>query len=142
MAASTAKSVQRLTPEPRPGSNWKGLRRVLAHRSMMVGGAVSALMTLIAIFASVMAPYAPNALHTSKILQGPTSENIFGTAQYGRDIFSRVLYGAQISLIVGLTVIAASGIIGTLIGLISGYVQWVDNILMRMMDVLMAFPSF
>jgi peptide/nickel transport system permease protein len=100
------------------------------------------IMLLLALFADVLTPYSPNVLDTARILNSPSSENIFGTDHYGRDIFTRVAHGARISLVVGFSVILTVGVVGSLVGLISGYVRWIDNILMRAMDILMAFPGF
>jgi peptide/nickel transport system permease protein len=109
---------------------------------MMLGSSAILLMLFLALFATVLTPYAPNALDTSQILNSPSSEHIFGTDRYGRDIFTRVAYGARISLGVGFLVIMIVGITGSLIGLVSGYIRWIDNVLMRAMDILMAFPGF
>lgn len=109
---------------------------------MLVGSIAVLIILFVALFAAILTPYAPNALDTTRILNSPNLDNIFGTDHYGRDVFTRVAYGARISLGVGFLVILVVGITGSVVGLVSGYIRWVDNILMRAMDILMAFPGF
>jgi peptide/nickel transport system permease protein len=109
---------------------------------MVAGASIILLLIMIALFAPSLSPYTPVGRDTSRILFSPDSTNLMGTDHYGRDVFTRVAAGARISLVVGISVIIFSGVAGTLVGLVSGYVRWIDNLLMRGMDVLMAFPSF
>jgi peptide/nickel transport system permease protein len=102
---------------------------------------VVALMVLAAICAPLIAPIDPLFLDPLRRLRAPDATNWFGTDQFGRDVLSRVVYGARVSLIVGTTVAAASIAIGLTIGLAAGYVRWVDSIIMRVMDGLMAIPG-
>ena len=96
---------------------------------------------LLAILAPGIAPYDPIAQDLTLRLQAPSAEHLFGTDNFGRDIFSRVIYGGRYSLLAGcLTVIA--GIIGTFYGAIAGYVGgWVDNVMMRLSEMILSFPS-
>ena len=109
---------------------------------MALGASVVLLLVLVAAFAPALVPHAPNVRDTSRMLVSPDSQNYFGTDHYGRDVLSRVVAGARISMIVGLSVMLIGGIAGTIVGLVAGYVPWTDNLLMRIVDVLMAFPSF
>lgn len=100
------------------------------------------LIALMAIFAPLVAPYDPTAQDLAHRLQGMSKEHIFGTDQLGRDVFSRMIYGARISLCIGLFPTLISMILGTILGLMSGYLgKTVDFIIMRLADITMAFPS-
>ena len=117
-------------------------RRLLKTRAV-VGGILLLLIILMAIFAPFVAPYDPVKQNIRNRLQGPSREHIFGTDQFGRDTFSRVVYGARISLNVGFSSILIAMVAGCLLGLIAGfYGGIIDNIIMRIMDVLMALPGF
>lgn len=100
------------------------------------------LIALMAIFAPLVAPYDPSAQDLAHRLQGMSKDHIFGTDQLGRDVFSRMIYGARISLCIGLFPTLISMILGTILGLMSGYLgKTVDFIIMRLADITMAFPS-
>lgn len=117
-------------------------RRFTRHRLAVVGLVVIALLVASAVFAPLIAPYDPNALSTSERLQGPSAAHWFGTDDAGRDIFSRVLYGGRISLLIGIGATVVALLIGTLIGALSGYFGGaLDNLLMRLVDVFLSFPS-
>lgn len=110
--------------------------------SAVIGGVIMAVMILLALAAPLLAPFDPVHLSLSDRLMPPGTAHYFGTDELGRDIFSRVLYGARISLSIGLLVISVAGITGALIGATSGYFGGrVDNIIMRLMDVILSFPS-
>lgn len=99
-------------------------------------------LIVIALFADVFSPYSYSQQNLGNILQKPSSEHLFGTDQYGRDIFSRVLYGARISLSVGLVAVGVALLVGGLLGAIAGfYGGKIDNIIMRSMDILLSIPS-
>ena len=99
------------------------------------------VMGLVAIFAEQLAPYHPLAHDEANALLGPSAEHLFGTDRFGRDVFSRVLYGARISLLVGLVSVLAGTVIGTTVGIISAYASGVtDLVIQRVVDALMAFP--
>ncbi len=96
---------------------------------------------LSALLASVIAPYDPTDQILIARLKPPALTHLLGTDQLGRDIFSRILYGARISLTVGLVVVSSAGVFGTIIGLIAGYASGVvDEVLMRLTDIFFAFP--
>ncbi|GAB7140779.1 ABC transporter permease [Deferribacterales bacterium RsTz2092] len=108
-----------------------------------VGLALVAIFVFVALFAPLLAPYEPMQIHFDKAFSPPSSEFIFGTDGLGRDVFSRMLYGARTSIFVGIVSVVASIIIGTTIGLVSGYYgSYVDAILMRFTDVMLCFPTF
>ena len=125
----------------------RGLRLVarapiLANPVNVVAIALIALFALCALFAPVLAPYDPLAQELGTRLRPPSSAHWLGTDSLGRDIASRILYGARISLIIGVVVVTSAGIVGTAIGLVAGYAGGlVDEALMRLTEVFLAFPA-
>src|SRR5690625_962158 len=118
------------------------LRRFLRNRMAVLGLIIIVLLVLIAVFAPVIADQPPAQQNLRERLQPPSSENWFGTDEYGRSVFSRIVHGARVSLLTGTIPVLIAGVIGTLLGLLAGYYRgWLDNVLMRIMDVLLAFPS-
>src|SRR5690625_3014487 len=118
------------------------LRRVLSYKRARVSLFFLALIMLIGIFAPLIAPYDPYEPFYESILQGPSKEHLLGTDSIGRDHLSRLIYGVRITLSVSLLALTITMVFGTCIGLISAYLGgWVDNILMRAMDILLALPS-
>jgi ABC-type dipeptide/oligopeptide/nickel transport systems, permease components len=108
----------------------------------VIGGVIIAVMVLLAVGAPLLAPFDPVRLSLSDRLLAPGATHYFGTDELGRDIFSRVMFGARISLSIGLLVISVAGITGALIGATSGYFGGrTDNVIMRFMDVILSFPS-
>ena len=100
------------------------------------------ILFLIAVFADLIAPYSYSEQNLTNILQKPSSEHWFGTDQYGRDIFSRVIYGSRISLSVGFVAVGVALLAGGILGAIAGfYGGRVDNVIMRCMDILLSIPS-
>jgi len=117
-------------------------RGLLRSRSAIAGGVVLALLILLAIFAPLLSSYDPTAVALRTRLQPPSASHFFGTDEFGRDILTRVFYGARISLPVGLIALAIGLSLGTLVGLIAGfYGKVVDAVLMWVVDVLLAFPG-
>ena len=113
---------------------------VYRHPTITAGGALLFVMVLIAVFAPLLAYQDPTALAPARRTRPPSSQYWFGTDMLGRDVYSRVIYGARVSLIVGFSVAALSSILGLTIGLVSGFVRWADAIIMRIMDGLMSIP--
>lgn len=111
------------------------------HPGLVLGALVLALVLLAAALAPWIAPVDPLQLAPLDRLAPPGAEFWFGADLIGRDVFSRTVYGARVSLAVGLGVVVLASSIGLLIGLISGFVRALDNVLMRIMDGLMAIPS-
>ena len=116
-------------------------RRLLHHRLFVTGLVLFALVVLVAIFAGVLAPHPPNQNNHRYRLGRPTEVYLVGTDGYGRDVLSRVLHGTRVSLRIGLMVVTANAVVGTLIGASAGFFRTLDNWIMRVMDGLMAFPA-
>jgi peptide/nickel transport system permease protein len=122
----------------------EAFKRLLRNKAAIIGGIIFLLIVLVAIFADVIAPYGyeEQNLMDQYIPPFTSSEHIWGTDNMGRDIFSRVVYGARLSLSVGVVSVALALVVGTIIGIISGYCGGVvDNIIMRLMDILLAIPA-
>jgi peptide/nickel transport system permease protein len=123
---------------------WKTtLRRLLRHPIGRIGTIIVIVLVLAAIFGPLVSPYDPNAIDFENRFSPPTLAHFFGTDDFGRDTFSRILYGARISMMVGVIAVGIAGTLGTTLGLISGYTtrRSVDEVIMRAMDVLFAFPA-
>ncbi|RWH92390.1 ABC transporter permease [Mesorhizobium sp.] len=116
-------------------------RLVGRHPLVLLGGGLLALLIVLALAAPLYAGD-PLDMDPFKRLQPPSAEMWFGTDNLGRDVFARTVFGARISLLVGLTAAAVASLGGLLIGVIAGYVRSFDNILMRVMDGLMSIPTF
>jgi peptide/nickel transport system permease protein len=115
---------------------------ILANPLNLVALALIALFAACALLAPLLAPYDPLAQELGQRLRPPSPEHWLGTDSLGRDIASRILYGARISLIIGVVVVASAGVVGTAIGLIAGYAGGlVDEALMRLTEVFLAFPA-
>jgi peptide/nickel transport system permease protein len=106
------------------------------------GAIIILLLLAAAVFAPLLAPHDPNEQCLSLALQGPCREYPFGTDEFGRCIFSRILFGARISLAIGIGVTAVSAVSGVVLGLLAGfYGGVVDEVLMRIVDIFLAFPG-
>jgi peptide/nickel transport system permease protein len=115
---------------------------LLRNPTAAVAGVVLVGIVLVAIFDEQLAPDGPNEIDIAARLQGPSSTHPFGTDDLGRDILSRVILGASVSLRVGFLSVAFALVVGTTLGLLAGfYGRWVDDVLMRLMDILFAFPA-
>lgn len=110
------------------------------HPTAIIGGVVLLLMILIAVFAPWLGTVDPQAVSPLRRLKPPSAEFWFGSDMLGRDVYSRVIYGARVSLVVGLAVALLSILVGLLIGLVTGFIRWLDAIVMRIMDGLMSIP--
>lgn len=118
---------------------WHGL---IKNKMAVVGACVLLFFILVAIFADFIAPYPADAQNWDHIMEAPSKQFLLGTDSYGRCVFSRIVYGSRISLLVGFIAVAFSAIGGGIIGACAGYFRGrLDNILMRLMDVLLAIPS-
>jgi len=131
--------------ELEPENPWRTvavLRRLTQNPISAFGLIVLVLLVLVAVFAPLLAPYDPNAFNAAAKFIHPGLQHLFGTDDVGRDIFSRVLFGARYSLLAGGLILVIAAAIGTTIGLISGYSGgWVDEVLMRITDIFLAFPA-
>src|SRR5919206_2325010 len=124
-------------------SRWQDFRRVFfSNRLAVFGTVVMVLFILMAVFAPFVAPYDPLQQDLAGKFAPPSRAHLMGQDELGRDILSRVIYGARISLTAGLAAVAVATAVGTLVGVVAGYFgRWADSVLMRLMDVLLAFPS-
>lgn len=119
-----------------------GTWRVLRNPTTALGLALIVIFALLALLAPVISPFDPQGQNISASLHAPGYPYWFGADKLGRDLLSRMLYGARISLVVGVGVVAIAGTVGTLVGLIAGYLGgWVDEVLMRITDIFFAFPA-
>ena len=110
------------------------------HPTALIGGAVLLLMIGVAVFAPWLGTVDPQAVSPLRRLKPPSAAFWFGSDMLGRDVYSRVVYGARVSLVVGLAVALLSVFIGLVLGLVTGFIRWVDAIMMRIMDGLMSIP--
>ena len=118
---------------------WNGFKK---SKVAVVGAFIVIFFILLAIFGPIIAPEGINEQELSDRLHPPSSEYWFGTDDLGRDIFSRVIHGARISLWVGFFSVIGSVVVGSLLGIIAGYYgRWVDMIISRVFDIMLAFPS-
>lgn len=124
-------------------SRWRDfLYRLKKSRGAVTGLILIFLLVCLTILAPFLTPFNPIKVDSHSSLQAPSTTHFFGTDQYGRDVFSRVLFGSRISLTIGLISVGIASVIGILVGLVSGYYGgWIDSILMRMIDIMLAFPG-
>ena len=129
-------------PDVLPPAKKRGRVGSFVHRhpTIVLGGVLVGIMIGIAIFAPFLGTVDPTALAPAKRLRQPSEVYWFGTDMLGRDIYSRVMYGARISLIVGFSVAFFASAMGTLVGVVSGFVRGLDFIIMRVMDGMMSIP--
>ncbi len=143
--SAAAERVGELRAGPRAGA--VGRRRGLAgsvrrHPRLLIGGALVTLLIVMAALAPALAPYDPIEVDASRSLEGPSRAHLLGTDDLGRDVFSRVVYGARISLSVGLISVSIGLLIGVSVGLAAGYLGGlIDLLAMRAIDALLAFPA-
>ncbi len=134
--SNAAATLARAVPEPR-----RARRRLPLNRSGALGLIIVVLVVGAAAMAPVITPYGPADSDLVRTLQPPSRAHWMGTDQLGRDLFTRILYGARVSLAIGLITVGISGVIGLVVGLISGYLGGLtDVVLMRLVDVQLSFP--
>ncbi|HOA83926.1 MAG TPA: ABC transporter permease [Thermodesulfovibrio thiophilus] len=118
------------------------IKRVLKNKLALASLILISAIFIIAVFASFISPYDPYKIDVYHVLEPPSKAHLFGTDELGRDVCSRIIYGARVSLKVGFLAMGIAIFIGTLLGAIAGYYgKWVDTIIMRIVDVMLAFPS-
>jgi len=118
---------------------WRRLKR---NKAALAGGAIVAVFVLVALTAPLIAPYDPNEGDLGQRLKPPSAAHWLGTDALGRDVLSRIIYGAQVSLQIQLVAVLIALVLGTLLGMFGGYYGgWADNVIMRGMDILLAFPG-
>jgi ABC-type dipeptide/oligopeptide/nickel transport system permease subunit len=124
---------------PRPRSLF---RHLLRYRSLVFGGGLFALLVLAAALAPLLTHYSPDAVNPFATLQGPSAAHWFGTDELGRDIYTRVLYGARYTIGASIVAVLIAAVFGTLIGLVAGMAGgYVDLVLMRVVDLILIFPG-
>ncbi|MCA3389213.1 MAG: ABC transporter permease [Roseomonas sp.] len=139
MAATDITAAAAIVPRSRSAT---GLMRRAARRPLPVlGSALLIVLILSALFAPWLTPYDPFEMNVVDRLLPPNETYWFGTDAFGRDIFTRTLYGGRVSLVIGASVAVAATVVGLLIGVVAGYFRTADAILMRIMDGLMAIPG-
>lgn len=121
------------------GPRW--LRALRRHPTLYLGVAILALLAIVALAAPWLAPYDPQEIDPLARMKPPSMEHFFGTDALGRDVYSRTLWGARVSLLVGIAVALVATAIGVLLGMLAGYFRRVDALIMRFMDGLMAIPG-
>lgn len=141
-AKKDSKQVATLEKRTRDSLTRRTIRRFMRHRVAVIATATLGVIVLLAIFAPAVERYSYEEMNLRARGVPPSAEHWFGTDRIGRDVWSRTIHGARISLAVGLGATAISTAIGMIIGALSGYYgRWVDMILMRLTDVVMTFPS-
>jgi len=119
---------------------WQRLKR---NRLALAGGSVVVALFAASLLAPLVTPYGPNQINAWAVLSPPSWQHWFGTDELGRDVLTRVIYGARISLKVGFVAVGIAVSIGTVVGLVSGYYRGIaDNTLMRLVDIMLCFPAF
>jgi peptide/nickel transport system permease protein len=134
-AATAAKTASR-------SPTWSRIKDALRrHPTAILGAIVLGLLVLMAVFAPYLGTADPQAISPIRRLRTASEAHWFGTDMLGRDVYSRVVYGARVSLAVGLAVAILATVIGLALGLVTGFVRWLDGLMMRVMDGLMAIPG-
>ncbi len=124
-----------------PARRFPTTRRLFRHRLFLSGLVLFGAMVFLAVAAEWLAPYAPQRMQVRMRFRPPGGNFLMGTDNFGRDIFSRLCFGARLSLGIGFAVVLVTGVLGTAIGLAAGYWRRLDEWLMRVMDAFMAFPA-
>ncbi len=132
-------------PDPRPPASGIALvwRRFKKNRVALVGSGIVLTVFFVAIFAPIVAPHDPYEINIEKILQPPSVAHPFGTDPLGRDVLSRIIWGARVSLWVGFVAVGIAIVIGILVGALAGFYRGrIDAVLMRFVDIMLAIPTF
>ena len=111
------------------------------YNMVLIGGIMFLIMVTVPFLATSIAPYDPQHMNMMESLRPPSAAHLCGTDEFGRDVFSRIIYGARISLTISLSVLVMVGIFGTVLGMLAGFYHYADTLIMRFMDGLMAFPT-
>jgi len=118
------------------------MARFLRHRLAVAGLLILVALAVIAIFAPLISPYNPNATNLFLYQHPPSAAHLLGTDQEGRDVLSRLIYGARVSLTVGIAAAVSAGIVGLVLGLLAGFLGgWVDSVVMRLTEMVLSFPA-
>ena len=117
-------------------------QRLCRNKMAILGLILLALVLVIAIIAPYIIPYPYDAQDYNAVLQTPNAQHLFGTDNFGRDLFSRILYGSRYTLIIGFGCITVAALIGSVLGAVAAYYPRFDNIIMRFIDIIMGIPTF
>lgn len=121
----------------------QAFRPLVSNPLALSGFVIILAVLLLAVFAPLIAPYDPDAIDVKSILLSPSLQHLMGTDGLGRDVFSRMLFGARISLLVGIVAVGIATVIGMILGAIAGYYRgWTDIVIMRLVDVMLSIPTF
>ena len=113
------------------------------NKSLLVGSLIIGIFSIIAIFAPLISPYDPSGIDVNSLLMPPSRDHLLGTDSLGRDLFTRIIYGARISLSIGLIAVGIATIIGLILGSLAGfYGGLMDTLIMRFVDIMLCFPTF
>ena len=119
---------------------WKRFRK---NKLALLGAVIVLFLFVIAVFAPWIAPYDPGQIEIKRILEEPSAKHPFGTDPLGRDVFSRMIWGSRISLMVGFVAVGIATAIGIFLGALAGYYgRWADSLIMRFVDIMLCFPTF
>lgn len=125
---------------PRPSAR-VGWRRLGRHRLAVTGGSLALVVAVVGLGVPLLVATDPTVMEVQETLTAPSGQHWFGTDDFGRDLFARVVHGIRLSLVVGSSVLVLTGLLGGLPGLVAGYFPRADALIMRVMDALMAFPA-
>lgn len=115
----------------------------MKNKALTFGIVIIALFSFVALAAPLISPYEPSAIDQNNLLMSPSREHPLGTDSLGRDLLSRLMYGARISLSVGIIAVTISALLGLILGSLAGfYGGWLDSLIMRMADIMLCFPTF
>src|SRR5258706_4120602 len=118
------------------------MKRLLRNFAFTFGAILTVVLVVVALAAPLLSPYDPNVQDTSRRLEAPSREHLLGLDDLGRDVLSRIVWGARVSLRVGFSVVILASLIGVALGAISGYYGgWFQTIIMRITDIFLAFPG-
>lgn len=139
---TTTAKLQNEPIHKREGLYYRAFRRFLKHPTGMIGAVIIAVLIVVGSFGPTIAPNDPNQMNFMDAFASPSFSYPMGTDDFGRDILSRIMYGARVSLIVGAVAVSLAATVGTALGMIAGYGNRIaDEVIMRSMDVLFAFPT-
>lgn len=142
LTTTAAEHLEPLTPGHKRGGLVAVLRSLIRNPGSAIGLAIVVSLILVAAFAPLLAPFEPTQMGAGSRLEPPSGSHLFGTDEFGRDILSRVIYGARLTMKIGLIAVGISLSIGTIVGLLSAYAGgWIESILMRGIDVLFSFTE-
>jgi peptide/nickel transport system permease protein len=122
-------------------SGWAGLRRLARHPNVITGASILLVFVLAAFLADVISTHNPTRLVPGSRLQPPGTQHYLGTDEFGRDVYSLIVHGSRVSLLVGVTTMLLTSLGGVVVGLVAGFNRRLETVVMRVMDGMMAFPA-